>query len=227
MGERTTPLNDTLYEYFSRTFVREPNVLKGLREATVAQFHPMYIAPEQGQFLQLLLQVMGARKVLELGVFTGYSTLWMALELPERSKIIACDLPNRPELELAKEYWEKAGVAEKIDLRLQPAIELMADLNADPAHHNSFDFIFIDADNRGYADYLQQSVPLLRPGGIVALDNVFLSGAVADRALAPNRPAAQVEAMQTLNAGLADHPELSFTCVPIGDGLVLGSKKKL
>lgn len=164
MSNRTLTLNDALYDYLLAHSVQEPEVLAALRRETAQ--HPMaqmQIAPEQGQLMALLVQLMGVRRALEVGVFTGYSALRVALALPADGRLVACDV-SEEYTAIARRYWEQAGVSHKIDLRLAPAAETLEQLLAE-GQANSFDFAFIDADKRGYPTYYEQALQLVRPGG--------------------------------------------------------------
>ena len=220
MSSRTIVLNDALYEYLLSVSLREPDVLCRLREETAKMpQHNMQISPEQGQFMALLVELTGARKCLEVGTFTGYSTLSVALALPEDGQIVACDI-SEEFTSRAKPYWQEAGVAGKIDLRLGPALETLDALIAD-GESGAFDFAFIDADKVNYQGYFQRALDLIRRGGLVLVDNVLLSGAVVD----PARDDEDTEAIRAFNQACADDPRISLSLVPIGDGLTLARKR--
>lgn len=220
MSNKTLGLDQPLYEYLLAVSLREPEILFRLREETAR--HPrarMQIAPEQGQFMSLLFQLTGAKKTLELGVFTGYSSLCTALALPEDGKIVACDV-SEEFTAVAQRYWQEAGVAHKIDLRLAPALETLDHLLAtDQA--GTFDFGFIDADKENYRHYYDRVFRLIRPGGLIVIDNVLWSGRVA-------QPDAQDEgtlAMREFNTQLQQDERVVLSLVPIADGLSLAWKK--
>ena len=220
MSSRTIVLNDALYEYLLSVSLREPDVLCRLREETAKMpQHNMQISPEQGQFIVLLVELTGARKCLEVGTFTGYSTLSVALALPEDGQIIACDI-SEEFTSRAKPYWQKAGVAGKIDLRLGPALETLDALIAD-GESGAFDFAFIDADKVNYQGYFQRALDLIRRGGLILVDNVLWSGAVVD----PARDDEDTEAIRAFNQARAGDPRISLSLVPIGDGLTLARKR--
>jgi caffeoyl-CoA O-methyltransferase len=220
MSSRTIVLNDALYEYLLSVSLREPDVLCRLREETAKMpQHNMQISPEQGQFMALLVELTGARKCLEVGTFTGYSTLSLALALPEDGQIVACDI-SEEFTSRAKPYWQKAGVAGKIDLRLGPALETLDALIAD-GESGAFDFAFIDADKVNYQGYFQRALDLIRRGGLILVDNVLWSGAVVD----PARDDEDTEAIRAFNQACADDPRISLSLVPIGDGLTLARKR--
>lgn len=220
MANKTFNLNNQLYDYLLAVSLREPDILLQLREETAR--HPrarMQIAPEQGQFMALLVQLMGAKKVLELGVFTGYSSLAIALSLPTDGKIIACDI-SEEFTAVARRYWQTAGVADKIDLRIAPALETLEHLLAE-GQAETFNFAFIDADKQNYDRYYEQVLQLVRPGGLIAIDNVLWSGQVAD-------PTAQDEetiALRAFNQKLSGDERVKLSLVPIGDGLTLALKQ--
>jgi predicted O-methyltransferase YrrM len=220
MANQTLGLSDQLYQYFQSISLREPEILTQLRQETAQ--HPMgmmQIAPEQGQFMGLLVQIIGAKKTLEVGVFTGYSSLVVALALPADGQIIACDL-NEDYTAIARRYWQQAGVAHKIDLRIAPALETLAQLIEDK-QENSFDFAFIDADKSNYDNYYEYALRLVRPGGLIALDNVLWGGKVADSHVQDNR----TQKIRELNQKLHQDQRISLSLVPIADGLTLALKK--
>jgi caffeoyl-CoA O-methyltransferase len=220
MSSRTIVLNDALYEYLLSSSLREPDVLCRLREETAKMpQHNMQISPEQGQFIALLVELTGARKCLEIGTFTGYSTLSVALALPEDGQIVACDISEKF-TSRAKPYWQEAGVAGKIDLRLGPALETLDALIAD-GESGAFDFAFIDADKVNYQGYFQRALDLIRRGGLILVDNVLWSGAVVD----PARDDEDTEAIRAFNQACAGDPRISLSLVPIGDGLTLARKR--
>ena len=219
MQKKTLGLDQPLYEYFLSVSVREVEVLQKLREETAK--HPaaiMQIAPEQGQFMALLVQLLGAKKTLDIGVFTGYSSLVVALALPAEGKIIACDI-DEESTAIARRYWQQAGVIDKIDLHLAPAIETLNKL-IDEGQTNTFDFAFIDADKRNYDNYYEQALKLIRPGGLIAIDNVLWSGRVAD----PLDDDKRTVAIRAFNQKLALDERVKISLVPIADGLTLALK---
>lgn len=220
MTNRSLSLDDRLYDYLLAVSLREPEILAELRRETAT--HPMsmmQIAPEQGQFMALLVQLIGAKKTLEVGVFTGYSALVVALALPLDGKVVACDV-SEDYTSIARRYWEKAGIAHKIDLRIAPAIETLNQLIAS-GHINTFDFAFIDADKSSYDQYYEQALQLIRPGGLIIIDNVLWSGAVADPTVTDNR----TEKIRSLNQKLHQDERVTLSLVPIADGLALAVKK--
>ncbi|MEA5504082.1 class I SAM-dependent methyltransferase [Halotia wernerae UHCC 0503] len=220
MSSQTINLDSRLYDYLLATSVREPEVLQELRQETAS--HPgaiMQISPEQGQFMRLLVQLMGAKRTLEVGVFTGYSSLSVALVLPTDGQIIACDV-SEEFTAIARRYWQQAGVVDKIDLRLAPALETLDALLA-AGQAGTFDFAFIDADKENYDGYYERSLQLVRPGGLIAIDNVLWSGQVAD----PQFQDKSTQAIRALNKKLHDDQRVTLSLVPIGDGLTLALKR--
>jgi predicted O-methyltransferase YrrM len=220
MTNQTLTLDERLYQYLLNHSVQEPEVLTALRQETAN--HPMaqmQIAPEQGQFMALLVQLLGVKKALEVGVFTGYSSLVVALALPADGRLVACDV-SADYTAIAQDYWQRAGVADKIDLRLAPATDTLAALIA-AGDSNSFDFAFIDADKSNYPTYYEQALQLVRPGGLIAIDNVLWSGRVADPEVQDNR----TKAIRAFNASLYQDQRIVLSLVPIADGLTLAMKK--
>lgn len=212
-------LTEPWYEYLLSISLREPDVLRRLREATAS--HPraqMQIPADQGQLLQLLVELIGARKTLEIGVFTGYSSLAVALALPADGKIVACDV-SEEFTSIAKPFWREAGVEHKIDLRIAPALETLQSLEPEAG---TFDFAFIDADKANYDGYYEAALRLLRPGGLIALDNVLQMGRALD-AEAASDP--DVAALRALNAKVKADPRVTMTVLPIADGLTLARKR--
>ncbi|HEY0845315.1 MAG TPA: class I SAM-dependent methyltransferase [Noviherbaspirillum sp.] len=219
MSNRTLDLDDTLYQYLLDVSLREHPALAALRAAT--RDHPlvrMQIAPEQGQFMQMLVKLTGARRTIEIGVFTGYSALAVALALPEGGQLVGCDI-SREYAEAGRPYWDMAGVAQKIDLRIAPATETLDALLAEGAA-GTFDMAFIDADKTGYDTYYERCLALLRTGGLIIVDNVLWGGRVT-------QPAndADTAAMQAFNRKLHQDERIDLSMVPIGDGLTLARKR--
>jgi caffeoyl-CoA O-methyltransferase len=216
---RYSPFNEDTYKYLLATSIREPEVARRLREETQQLKNAqMQIGPDQGQFMQLLVQLMRATKTLEVGVFTGYSALWVALGLPDNGRIIACDV-SEEYTAVARRYWKDARVDQKIDLRLGPALETLdALLKADQAA--TFDFAFIDADKTNYENYYARTLQLLRVGGLIAIDNTLWSGAVAD----PEVNDADTLAIRQLNQKLHRDQRVSLSMLTVGDGLTLAMK---
>jgi predicted O-methyltransferase YrrM len=219
MSKHTLNLNDSLYDYLLSASLREHEILQQLRAETAdLPGAVMQIAPEQGQFMALLVTLMGAQKTLEIGVFTGYSSLSVALALPPDGKIIACDI-NAESTAIARRYWQAAGVADKIDLRLGPGLETLDQLLAD-GHASTFDFAFIDADKRNQWNYYERSLQLIRPGGLIAIDNVLWGGTVADL----NNQENSTQAIRAFNQKLHHDQRVALSLVPIADGLSLAMK---
>ncbi len=220
MSNKTLSMTERLYDYLLSVSLREPELLRRLREETARDPHAnMQIAPEQGQFMALLAELMGARRALEIGVYTGYSALWVARALPADGRLIACDV-NAEWTATAQRYWEEAGVAHKIDLRLAPAAKTLDALLAG-GEAGTFDFVFIDADKENYAHYYEQSLRLLRPGGLMAIDNVLWDGRVAE----PEMSDSETEAIRSLNQKLLGDERISLSLVPVADGVTLALKR--
>jgi len=219
MANRTLQLDDALYDYVLAHSLREHPAQAALREATRSHPHAgMQIGPEQGQFMALLVRLMGARRTLEIGVFTGYSALCVALALPDDGRVLACDVSDAY-TRIGLPYWQSAGVAHKIDLRIAPARETLdACLAAGEA--GQFDFAFIDADKSAYDDYYERCLRLIRGGGLIAIDNTLWSGDVARRA-----ETADTAALQALNDKLHRDERIDVSLLPIGDGLTLARKR--
>ncbi|MGD1874630.1 MAG: class I SAM-dependent methyltransferase [Mastigocoleus sp.] len=219
MSIKTLGLEESLREYLLSVSVRETPVLAELREETAK--HPMgimQISPEQGQFMSLLVKLIGAKKTLEIGVFTGYSSLVIAAALPTDGKVIACD--NSEEYtSIARQYWQKAGLEEKIDLHIAPAMETL-DRLLEEGEEGSFDFVFIDADKSGYDGYYERSLLLVRQGGLIIVDNVLWSGKVADSEVQDNR----TNKIRDFNQKLYTDERITLSLLPVGDGLTLAMK---
>lgn len=220
MTRRTNQLADDLHGYLLDVSVREPDVLRRLREETAALPESnMQIGPEQGQFMGLLVELIGAKHTLEIGTFTGYSALAVALALPFDGRVIACDL-SEEWTSVGKPFWEQAGQAHKIELRLGPAVESLDGLLAQ-GRAGEFDFAFIDADKVGYTAYFERCMQLVRCGGLIAIDNTLWEGKVVDADVTD----ADTEAIRRFNAELRDDERVSLSLVPIGDGLTLARKR--
>ena len=220
MSRQTLTLSDALYDYLLSVSLREPPLLYRLREETAALPHAvMQISPEQGQFMALLAELVGARRVLEVGTFTGYSALVVALALPADGRIITCDVDEEMTA-IARRYWAEGGVADKIDLRLGPAVDTLDALLSDGGA-DTFEFAFVDADKENYEAYYERSLALLRQGGLMVIDNVLWSGAVAD----PNQKDADTNAIRALNAKLHGDQRVSLSLLPVSDGITLARKR--
>lgn len=220
MSRQTVTLTEELYDYLLGVSLREPPVLARLREETAALPHAvMQVSPEQGQFMALLAELLDARRVIEVGTFTGYSALVVALALPADGRLITCDV-DEDTTAIARRYWAEAGVADKIDLRLGPAAETLDALLADGGA-GTFDLAFVDADKKNYDAYYERGLALLRPGGLMVVDNVLWSGAVAD----PQRQDEDTVAIRALNAKLHEDLRVSLSLLPVSDGLTLARKR--
>ncbi len=220
MSRQTLPMTDALHDYLLSVSLRETDVQRQLREDTARLPEAgMQLSPEQGQFLQLLVRLTGARRCLEIGTFTGYSALAVALALPDDGFITACDV-SETWTDMAWRYWQAAGVAHKIFLRLAPARETLdALLEQDQA--GLYDFAFIDADKEGYLDYYERALRLLRTGGLIAVDNTLWSGRPADPAVTD----ADTAAIRAFNSRLHADTRVDLSVLPVGDGLTLARKR--
>jgi caffeoyl-CoA O-methyltransferase len=219
MSRRTLNLDDTLYQYLLDHSLREHPEQTALRQATAG--HPrarMQISPEQGQFMQLLVKLIGARRTIEVGTFTGYSALTVALALPADGKILACDI-NDEYTSIGKPYWQRAGVAGRIELVIAPALQTL-DARIAAGETGTYDFAFIDADKAGYDGYYERCLRLVRAGGLIAIDNTLWGGDVA-------KPAEDddTRALQALNDKLHGDERIDMALLPIGDGLSLARKR--
>jgi caffeoyl-CoA O-methyltransferase len=219
MTGRDVKLDDRLHDYIRAHSSREHPVLRDLREATAGMKHAgMQISPEQGQLMALLARLVKARRAIEIGVFTGYSSLSVALALPDDGKLIACDV-NEEWTSMARRFWEKAGVAHKIELRLAPAQGTLDELIA-KGEAGAYDFAFIDADKSRYAAYYERCLTLLRTGGLIVVDNTLWSGAVAD----PAKKDEDTEAIRAFNDAVHRDQRVAMSLMPIGDGVTLALK---
>jgi len=219
MSNKTICITKKLYDYMLSVSLREPEVLRKLRCETALDEHAnMQISPEQGQFMALLVRLLGARKTLDIGVYTGYSSLCIGLALPRNGRVIACDL-NRKWTDIAKRYWHKAGVADRIELHLAPAKRTLEGLMTEK-RAAAFDFAFIDADKTNYDMYYEYCLELIRPGGLIAIDNVLWDGAVADETVDD----ADTMAIRALNNKIHTDSRVEISLVPIADGLTLARK---
>jgi len=219
MANRNTPLDDDLRAYLVAHSAREAPAQRGLRDATRSHPHAgMQIGPEQGQLLALLVRMLGARRTIEIGVFTGYSALSVALALPDDGYLLACDNSDAY-TRIGRPFWAEAGVAGKIDLRIAPARETL-DACIAAGEAASYDFAFIDADKAGYDAYYERCLTLVRRGGVIAIDNVLWGGSVA-------RPATDddTRALQALNVKIHRDERVDIAMLPIGDGVTLARKR--
>jgi predicted O-methyltransferase YrrM len=218
MTRTTLQLTDTLYKYYLANSLREDPILYQLREETAKiSAGQMQIAPEEGQFLAFIVKLLRAKKTLDVGTFTGYSALVTAMEMPDDARIITCDI-NVEWTKIAKKYWKKAGQDHKIELKLTPAIDTLKELRRD--EKGRFDFIFIDADKQNYKSYYELSLELIRPGGVIAIDNVLWDGRVADGSQMDE----STKAIRELNTHVFDDSSVFITMLPIADGLTLVMK---
>jgi predicted O-methyltransferase YrrM len=215
MAGRAPFLPEKIARYIDEHSVREPAILRELRAATAAVPHSgMQIGADQGQFMALLVQAIGARNCLEIGTYTGYSALAVALALPEDGRVVCCDI-SEEWTAIARRFWQKAGVAHKISLKLGPALETLKELKA------PYDFVFIDADKGNYANYYERCLELLRRGGVIAIDNTLWSGWVADA----RRDDDDTRALRAFNDKLHRDERVALSMIPLGDGVTLALKK--
>ena len=220
MSNRSISITDSLYQYLLSISLRESQLLLDLREETAEMpAGRMQISPEQGQFMALLVRLIGARRCLEVGVFTGYSSLSVAMALPEDGRIVACDVSDQWTA-IARNYWRAAGVDHKIDLRLAPAVETLDSLIA-AGQAGTFDAAFIDADKTNYLAYYERALVLLRSGGLVLVDNTLWGGKVAD----PEISDADTVALRHFNEVLHADDRVDLSLLPVGDGLTLARKR--
>jgi predicted O-methyltransferase YrrM len=220
MSATTLAMTDAIREYLLAVSVREPPLLARLREET--QRMPsggMQISPEQGRFMAFLVELVGVRRYLEVGVFTGYSSLAVALAMPADGRIVACDR-SEEWTSVAQRYWREAGVSEKVDLRIGFALDTLDELLEGGAR-GTFDFVFVDADKEGALEYYERGLELLRRGGLFAFDNALWAGRVAD----PKNDEPSTLGVRALNSRVSNDPRVSATLVPIGDGLLLATKR--
>jgi predicted O-methyltransferase YrrM len=219
MSPKTINLDDHLHAYLMRVSVREPAPFAALRQET--QKLPeskMQTAPEQGQFMKLLATLVGARRAIEVGTFTGYGALWIASALAPDGRLITCDVTDEW-VDIGRPFWQAAGVADKIDVRIRPAIETL-DALLDQEGERGFDFAYIDADKENYIAYYERCLQLVRPGGLIACDNTLWSGQVADETVDDE----STVALRQFNLHLADDERVDISLVPIGDGLTLARR---
>ena len=221
MSSTATKITDTLYEYLLREGIPESDAARALREETrsATQWHGMQISPEQGAFMHLLVRLLGARRAIEVGTFTGYSALVVAEALPPNGMLVACDV-SEEWTAVGRPFWERAGVAGRVDLRLQPAADTLDELIAQ-GDAGTFDFAFIDADKANYGTYYERCLTLVRAGGVVAVDNVLWGGRVAN----PRANDDDTNAIRALNAKIRGDRRVHAATVPIGDGLTLALKQ--
>lgn len=217
---RSFLIPENLVDYIETTWSREPDVLKELRDETAQLENAnMQIGADQGQLMAMLVKAIGAKRCLEVGVFTGYSSTVVALALPADGKIVACDV-SEEFTAVARKYWEKANVANKIELRLGPALETLDEL-IEEGESGSFDFVFIDADKPNYLAYYERALSLVRRGGLIAIDNVLWSGKVAEKEVLDE----QTVAIRQVNDHLHHDDRIDLCMIPTGDGLTLALKR--
>lgn len=222
MTRTSIGLDHELHAYLLNASLREPEVLRRLREETAGFPNPeMQIGPEQGQFMAFLVKLINARRTLEIGVFTGYSSTVVALALPPDGEVVACEI-SAEYAAVARCWWKEAGVEGKIDLRLGPALEALDRLLAE-RQADSFDFAFIDADKATYGSYYERCLRLVRPGGLIAVDNTLWSGRVAD----PADDEESTRALRAFNATLAGDERVDLSLLPVGDGLTLLRRRQV
>lgn len=220
MGKRTIDLTDELYDYSLSVSLRDSDVLARLRDETNRlEYGVMQISADQGQFMGMLVKILDAKRIIEVGTFTGYSALVMAQSMAAEGQIVACDV-NEEWTTIARRYWEEAGVSSKICLHLAPAIETLKTLVA-AGESNQFDMAFIDADKQNYKSYYEACLTLMRPGGVILVDNVFWGGSVADKTV--NDP--DTVAIREFNAYLRDDQRVDISMLPLGDGVTLARKR--
>jgi len=220
MTRRTISLDDALHGYLIEVSVREPDVMRRLRDETAGMGEAsMQIGPEQGQLMALLVELLGAERTIEVGTFTGYSALAVARALPDHGRLIACDV-SEEWTAIGRRYWKEAGQDHKIELRLGPALDTLDQLLTEGCA-GDVDFAFIDADKENYAAYYERCLALVRVGGLIAVDNTLWSGKVVD----PAETDADTGAIRAFNRRLADDDRVSLSLVPIGDGLTLARKR--
>jgi len=220
MANKTIGISDELAAYVVAVGTREPDVLARLREETAAlPRHGMQVAPEQGAFLALLVELIGARRCIEVGTFTGYSSTAVALAMPADGHLVCCDV-SEEWTSMARRYWDEAGVADRIDLHIAPASQTLDRLLLD-GEEGSYDFAFVDADKAGYDAYYERLLRLVRPGGLIALDNTLWSGAVLDEDATDD----DTVALRALNAKLATDARITVCLLPIADGVTLARRR--
>lgn len=214
-----TSINETLYQYILDNWLRESPLLGELRAETEQRIErsQMQIAPDQGQLMAFLIRLIGTKKIIEIGTFTGYSALVMAQALPPEGKVVCLDISTEW-TDIAKKYWKKAGVMEKIDLYVAPALETLSSLL--PQEESTFDMAFIDADKANYDAYYERCLKLLKTGGIIMLDNVFWNASVCDN----NDQSEDTVAIRALNKKLQADNRVELAIIPIGDGLTIAKK---
>ena len=221
MSKRATPLTDDLYDYLVAVSVREPEALRRVREETDRMpDSQMQISPDQGQFMALLVELIGAVRTIEVGTFTGYSAISVARALPAQGQLVACEL-SQEYADLALANAVAAGVGDKISFRMGPAADSLREL-IEEGQSGSFDFAFIDADKEGYDGYYEACLQLVRVGGLIAIDNVLWSGSVTD----PESPSSSTPAIRARNTKIRNDDRVSISLVGVGDGLMLARRRR-
>ena len=219
MTRKTLNITDKIYDYLLSASLKETDIQRELREVTAKQPQAMMqIAPDQGQLMAMLIRLMHAKKVIEIGVFTGYSSLCIAMALPDDGHIVACDI-NKDYTDIAQRYWRIAGVADKIELILAPAIQTLDRLLAQ-GEQGTYDFVFIDADKPEYPDYYERALQLIRSGGLIVIDNVLWYGKPAD----PDEKDKDTQAIRKFNQKLYQDDRVMVSMLTIADGLTLAMK---
>jgi len=220
VSRKSITLTDDLYDYLLAVSLRETDVMRRLREATASlPMARMQIAPEQGQFLQLLVHLLQARTIVEVGTFTGYSALWMASALPAGGRLIACDT-NEEYTAMAERYWHEAGVDDRIELHIAPALETLDKLLVQ-GQAGRVDMAFVDADKVEYPDYYERLLRLLRPGGLVIIDNTLWDGLPID----PTAQDKDTRAIRAFNEALLEDERVELSLLPVADGITLAVKR--
>ncbi|MGD9742832.1 MAG: class I SAM-dependent methyltransferase [Dongiaceae bacterium] len=220
MSKSILPIDDRLYDYILANWLRETPLMRRLRDETSRMpMSMMQISPDQGQFMAMLVELIGARRALEIGSFTGYSALAVASAMGPQGRLVCCDI-SEEYTAVARRYWQEAGIADRIDLKLGPALATLDALLA-RGEAGKFDFAFIDADKTNYDGYYERALRLVRPGGLIAIDNVLWDGAVADT----TKTDEDTVAIRQLNAKLLKDERVALSLVPIGDGLTLARRR--
>ncbi len=220
MSKSILPIDDRLYDYILANWLRETPLMRRLREETSRMpMSMMQISPDQGQFMAMLVELIGARRALEIGSFTGYSALAVASSMGPQGRLVCCDI-SEEYTAVARRYWQEAGLADRIELKLGPALVTLDALLA-KGEAGKFDFAFIDADKTNYDGYYERALRLVRPGGLIAIDNTLWDGAVADT----TKTDEDTVAIRRLNAKLLEDERVTISLVPIGDGLTLARRR--
>lgn len=220
MSNRSIYLDDQIYDYLLRHSLRETDIQRRLREETMQhEWARMQVAPEQGQFMALLVELLAVKCAIEIGTFTGYSALCMTMAMPADGRLICCDL-NAEWTAIGEAYWQEAGIRDRIDLRIAPALETLEELLMQGVA-NTFDLAFIDADKENYLNYYEACLALVRPGGLILFDNTLWGGSVAD----PEIEDAETQTIRELNDQLHTDDRISLSLLPLGDGLTLARKR--